>query len=155
MAGTVPREIRVETTIRATAAAVWDHLIDLPGYARWNPFILKARGTIAPGARVTLLVRCHDGLKMVVRPRIVAVQPQQLLRWRGRLGIPGLVDGEHSFAIEPLTLGMVRLVQHESYRGLLVPLLWWRLKRDALHGFEAMNRALREVLEKRRPGGSA
>jgi hypothetical protein len=60
--------------------------------------------------------------------------------------LPGIFDGEHSFTIEPLDKGRVRLVQQETYRRLLVPLMARSLESHAPPAFEQMNQAL-----KRRP----
>ena len=60
-----------------------------------------------------------------------------------RLGIPGLVDGEHSFTISPADGGSVLFTQADIFRGLLIPLLWHRLERDVQPMFGRMNEALR------------
>jgi hypothetical protein len=50
------------------------------------------------------------------RPKVLAV----LLRWIGRLVVPGIFDDTHQFALEDLG-GHTRLTQSETFRGLLVP----------------------------------
>jgi hypothetical protein len=42
----------------------------------------------------------------------------------------------------------VRLVQRERFRGILVPLVWRTLDRDTRRGFEAMNQALKQRVER-------
>jgi hypothetical protein len=63
---------------------------------------------------------------------------------------PGLFDGEHRFAVEPLEGGRFRFVQEERFRGLLVPLFAKGLDTHTRAGFEAMYQAL-----KARAGGRA
>jgi hypothetical protein len=81
------------------------------------------------------------------RPRIIACEPNRELRWIGRLLIPGVLDGEHGFTIEPRTPRSVRFVQRELFSGVLVPLVWRRLETTTRRGFEDMNRALKAQAE--------
>jgi len=70
-------------------------------------------------------------------------EPNQELRWLGRLILPGIFDGEHIFSIQPLDEQHVRFTQREIYTGWLVPLLAHGLDTDTRRGFEEMNQALK------------
>jgi len=83
---------------------------------------------------------------MTLRPRLVEVAAGRELRWRGRLGVPGLLDAEHAFLLRPHA-GGTRLVQEETFRGVLVPLLAASLDRGTLPAFVAMNQALKRRAE--------
>ena len=141
------REVTTAIEIRAPAARVWEALTDFPHYPHWNPFILAANGQLRVGAKIRMHIRLHDGLRIIIRPTILKVEPEIELCWLGRLLVRGLVDGEHHLMIVPMDSGSVRFLQREVYRGLLVPVLWHRLQKDARSGFEAMNRALKRLLE--------
>ncbi len=80
---------------------------------------------------------------MTFRPRVLAATPGRELRWLGRLLIPGLFDGDHSFVIEPTGPSSCRLVQGETFRGLLVAMFRKGLDATA-EGFNQMNQALKE-----------
>ena len=70
---------------------------------------------------------------MTFRPRVLRAVPEHELRWLGRFLLPGILDGEHFFKIEPLDEGRrTRFIQGERFTGLLVPLL--RKNLDAAHG---------------------
>ncbi|MGY1786360.1 SRPBCC family protein [Geodermatophilus sp. SYSU D00698] len=133
--------------IDAPPERVWAELTDLGAYPEWNPFIVRAEGDVAPGARLSLRMQPVGGRAMGFRPRLLEVAPARELRWLGRLGVPGLFDGEHVFRLEPVGPG-TRLVQEETFRGVLVPLLARSLRRGTLPAFEAMNRALKERAER-------
>ena len=139
----------LETTIdiEAPAARVWQLLTDVAAYPEWNPFIRRISGELAPGARPTVRLQPLGGRGISLRPTVLAVAPNGELRWRGRLGLPGLFDGEHSFTIEPLGAGRVRFTQREVFTGLLVPLVARALDRGTRYGFEAMNAALKARAE--------
>ncbi len=83
---------------------------------------------------------------MRFKPKVLAAEPGRELRWLGRLGLPGIFDGEHSFRLEPLPGGGTRLVQAERFRGLLVGLFGGTLEKTKA-GFEQMNRALKQRTE--------
>jgi hypothetical protein len=63
------------------------------------------------------------------------------------MGVSGLLDGRHSFTLTPLGHGRTRLLQAEVFSGALVPLAGSVLAKTKA-GFEAMNEALRDRLEK-------
>ena len=90
------------------------------------------------------------GRGVTLRPTVLEAEPGRRFRWLGRLGIPGIFDGEHTFTITPRGAG-VRLDQDERFRGLLVPLLAGSPRKHTLPGFHALNEALKRRVE-RTPG---
>ena len=72
-------------------------------------------------------------------PTVLVVNPGRELRWLGSVGPGGIFDGEHSFLIEPLGPGRVRLVQREEFRGVLIPFFRGQLLDHTLPQFHAMN----------------
>src|SRR5215469_3448912 len=94
------RAISATVDIAAPPDQVWGVLTDLDRYPEWNPFIQSASGRLAEGASLTLRLVPAQGRSMTFRPRVLAVQPGVLLRWIGRLVMPGIFDGTHQFALE-------------------------------------------------------
>jgi hypothetical protein len=143
-------ELRTAIEIGASAEQVWTVLTDFEAYPRWNPFIRRVDGVLAERSRLRVRIQPPGGRAMTFRPRVVRVEPDRAFAWRGRTLIPGLFDGEHSFALEPAAGGFVRFVHAETFRGLLVPLVARTLRTTTRHGFEAMNRALKTRVESAR-----
>lgn len=85
---------------------------------------------------------------MTFRPTVREALPARELRWLSHLWLPGLFDGEHVFRIEPPGEGQSRLRQSEQFRGVLVPLFPTAMYERTRRGFEAMNRALKERVER-------
>ncbi len=141
------REVVTDIEIAAPAGRVWRHLTNFAEYPRWNPFIRRAEGTLRPGARLRVYIQAPGGRGMEFRPIVLACESGRELRWRGRLLVAGLFDGEHAFSIEPLSGGRVRFVHRERFSGVLVLLVWRGLDRDTRLGFEAMNAALKARAE--------
>ena len=140
------KRLSAHVDIQATPERVWEVLTDLAAYPEWNPFIVRAEGVVELGCRLTLTMQPVGGRAMTLRPRLVAVDVPRELRWRGKLGMPGLMDAEHSFTLAPRGSG-TRLVHQETFRGVLVPFVAASLDRNTLPAFVAMNVALKSRVE--------
>ncbi|WP_369134812.1 alpha/beta hydrolase fold domain-containing protein [Modestobacter sp. I12A-02662] len=140
------KRLSTHVDIEATPERVWEVLTDLAAYPMWIPFIVRAEGAVAPGRRLTLTMQPVGGRATTVRPRLVEVAVHRELRWHGRLGLPGLMDAEHAFVLQPQD-GGTRLLHQETFRGLLVPFTAASLDRNTLPAFVAMNEALKRRAE--------
>ena len=136
-------DIRAEIDIEAPPAEVWRHLLDLAAYPEWNPFIPAASGVPEAGGRLSLRLRPPGGRAMPIRPTVTEATAPSVFEWLGHVGVRGLFDGRHRFELIPIPTG-TRLLQSESFSGVLVrPLRRW-LDGSTRAGFEAMNEALRQ-----------
>jgi hypothetical protein len=88
---------------------------------------------------------------MTFRPTVLNASKPHELRWKGRLLLPRIFDGEHYFRILPLGPGNVRFVQGERFSGVLVPLPKRSLDTGTRAGFIAMNKALKVRVERHEP----
>ena len=77
--------------------------------------------------------------------------PGRVLEWWGHLGIRGIFDGRHRFELSAHGTG-TRLVQRETFTGLLVPLMARTLDGPTAAGFALMNEALRTRAERQQAG---
>ncbi len=140
------RTISATVDIAATPQQVWAVLADLDAYPQWNPFIRSASGQVAEGATLTLRLVPAQGRAMTFRPKVLAAEPGLLLRWIGRLIMPGLFDGTHQFALEDMG-GHTRLTQSETFRGVLVPVTG-KIITQTEADFRALNQALKRRAER-------
>ncbi|MFB3052819.1 MAG: SRPBCC family protein [Dehalococcoidia bacterium] len=141
------KELRTEIEIGAPAERVWQILTDFASYPEWNPFVRRISGEAQEGTQLEVYLQPSGARGMTFRPTILKAEPSRELRWRGKLFIQGLFDGEHVFEIEQLAENRVRFVQRESFRGLLASLLLRMLENDTRRGFEEMNAALKARAE--------
>ena len=141
------KELHAEIEIDAPAERVWGLLTDFASYPQWNPFIRQISGKPARGERLQARIEPPGGQGMTFKPKVLKAEANRELRWLGRLLVPGLFDGEHSFTIQPLEENRCRFVQREAFKGLLVPLFARSLEANTQRGFEEMNRALKERAE--------
>jgi len=127
--------------IPAPAAIVWSTLTHTSRYGSWNPFITEMTGDLKPGAKLRVRISPPGGRAMTFTPTVTEVVEGRRLEWLGRMGIPGIFDGRHSFTVEALDTTRTRLTQAERFTGWLVPFTRALLRRTAA-GFEEMNEAV-------------
>jgi hypothetical protein len=130
----------------APAERVWDVVTDFPRYPEWNPFIVRATGEQRVGARLEITIRPPGTRAVSFKPRVLDLQPGRLLRWKGRLWVPGLFDGRHALVVEERPGGGSRFTTHEEVSGILLPFLG-KVMRASQAGFEQMAEAVRRRAE--------
>jgi hypothetical protein len=140
------RIISATVDIAATRQEVWGVLADLNSYRDWNPFIQSASGQLMVGGILTMKFVPTQGRAMVIRPKVLNVQPDALLSWKGGVIMPGIFDGTHRFVLES-SEGGTRVTQSEQFQGVLVPFMRGTI--DAtVENFQALNQALKERVER-------
>jgi hypothetical protein len=134
--------IATTVEIDAPPARVWSVLVDLPAYREWNPFIVDASGEVAVGETLSLRMALPGRSAMTIRPTLLVVEPERELRWKGRLLLPYLFDGEHAFVLTPLEGGRTRLDHWERFAGILLPIARGLVYDGTVQSFHALNAAL-------------
>ena len=140
------RSISEKVDIAAAPLQVWNVLADLDAYQDWNPFIQSASGQLTAGSTLTLRMVPAEGRAMTFRPKVLDVQPGMLLRWTGRLIVPGIFDGTHAFELKDQG-GLTRVIQSETFRGALVPFTGKTITATG-SDFRALNQALKARVER-------
>jgi len=143
------RYIETAIDIMAPPERVWDILTDFPAYPSWNPYIVSAYGKPTVGAWLEVHTQPPGKRAIMFRPTVLVADVNRELRWRGRLLMPGVFEGDHFFRIEDRS-GTVHFVHGETFSGLLVGLVRGTLSATR-GGFEAMNKALKERAERSGP----
>jgi hypothetical protein len=147
------KQIETRIVVPATAEEVWAVLMDFPSYASWNPMVVAISGEPEVSGRLDVRIALNGGKAMTFRPTVVEREDGHRFAWLGKLGVPGIFDGLHRFAIEPNGRGST-FVHSEEFRGLLPPLLG-KLLRDTHESIVAMNEALVREVERRRTGDAS
>jgi len=138
--------MHTEIDIDAPPEAVWAALTDAERFEEWNPFIHRMDGELVVGNTLEITVGVPGKTVMSFKPTVLTAEVGRELRWRGKLLVRGIMDGEHVFELQPTATG-THFVHYENFTGVLVPLLKGMLERDTLPGFKAMNAALKERAE--------
>jgi hypothetical protein len=144
----MPKQISTEIVINATPQKIWAILTDFDKYPRWNPFIKSITGPVVVGNTITARIEPPDGQGMTFQPKVLVFEANKEFRWRGKLFIPGLFDGEHIFQLTDNGNGTTTFHQSELFYGILVPLFKKMLDTNTINGFKQMNQKLKEIAEK-------
>lgn len=142
----MPKKLHTEILIQASPAKVWAIFSDFAAYPAWNPFVKKLEGQPCEGGKIKVWLP-----GMAFAPKVLSYKPPHELRWKGKLLLPGLFDGEHYFVFSGNANGTTTLRHGEIFSGLLVPLFAKMLDTKTLEGFKQMNEALKQRVEKSRP----
>jgi len=130
--------------ILAPPDRVWKVLTYLDAYPEWNPFFVNAEGELVVGDSLEITMQPGGKDQQSFSPKLLALESGRKLVWRGRVWIPWLFDGEHSFTIERIDSRSVRFTQHEDFAGIFVPFVSF----EPYHqGWELMNAALKRRAE--------
>ncbi len=144
------RTIKSTIEIDAQAKEVWDVLVDFASHARWNPFFASVEGQPVVGNTLNIKARKPDGSAgMGFTPTVLEVESSRILRWKGKLFIKGIFDGEHVFELTELDNARTRLDHYENFSGALIPLMG-KVLADTEEGFHKFNAALADEVAARR-----
>ena len=137
--------MKIETSVVIDAAQekVWKEFIRFDNYEHWNPFIRNIKGTLHLHRKIRVEVK---GMKQF-NAKIIAFEPKRQLAWYGKLLVPGLFDGRHSFELIANIEESTTFIQKERFLGLLIPLFKGKMEQDTKKGFMNMNLALKKLVE--------
>jgi hypothetical protein len=141
------KQINTEIIINAPANKVWSILTDYEGHSTWNPFIKSISGEKKPGGNLKVTMQPPGGSSMTFKPVILSFDKPKEFRWKGKLLISGLFDGEHYFLIQQEGSDKTRFIQGEYFTGILTGLFGGVLGKTR-QGFQLMNTALKTECEK-------
>lgn len=141
------KHITTEIVIHAPADNVWSILVDIDKYPEWNPFIRKAVGNIEEGNTLEVTFQTKGDDPIVFTPKIISYKEKAVLQWEGRLFLPGIFTGRHTFELVPVSADTTRLIQKEDFNGILVPFFDYE---STIAGFTSMNNELKKRAERKR-----
>lgn len=147
---TAPRDaFETEIFIAAPPDRVWPLLTDPAEHVRWNPGMRSIVGRFAVGEHPALTMEIQSGRSITFRPEVLIADPGAELRWRGRLWLPRLFDGEHYFVLRA-EAGGTKLIHGERFHGLL---LWFMDVQQFRPAFVAANEGLKARAEEQVAAG--
>lgn len=140
------KNIRTEILINRDITNVWDVLMNFESYPKWNPFIRSIYGEPKLGNRLIVTINPPGGKGMTFKPKILTLEPNKEFRWKGKLGINGIFDGEHYFILEYLDNNKTKFIHGEKFSGILVYFAGKMLDKTE-KGFQIMNESIKNECE--------
>jgi len=141
------KQIITEITINASVEAVWKVFTDFQAYSEWNPFIKSLTGDVAQGNKLKVMIQPPNSKPMTFKPKVLEFEKNKVLRWIGKMMIPGIFDGEHTFELRDNGDGTTQFLQGENFKGILVGTMKKQLDGNVTDGFNNMNMALKQRVE--------
>ncbi len=138
------KTLETSIIIDATRQDTWNTLIDFGQYPNWNPFVKKLEGKVTPGNKIQVQIQAQGWDPMEIEPTVIQYQEEQILQWEGKLLMPGIFTGKHSFILESISPTETRLIHKEYFSGVLVPFFPFT---GTENGFIAMNNELKKRVE--------
>lgn len=140
-------DLHTHVDVDVSADALFATLVDFASYPEWNPYIRRIRGVLAVGEKLSVNTHAGNNGPSAFTPTVVRYEPGHAFAWLGTYIVPGLLDGEHTFEVEPRSASTSRLVHREVWRGPV-----WRIHRrfwieGTTTGFHAMNGAIKRRAE--------
>jgi hypothetical protein len=139
--------VQASIEISADPQKVWDILKDFDRYPEWNPCLISVTGEKSVGSWIHVTLNPEYSMNTGFKARLLEYSREKGIRWFGRLPVPHLFAGDHSFEILPTSSG-VMFIQKEEFSGILVPFLKGMIEGRTKKGYEEMNRALKARSEK-------
>ncbi len=142
------KTIETHITIPASISQVWSVLMDHTSYQKWNPFISNISGLTNPGNTLEVTIHPEENKSMHFSPIVLKNNTNQEFRWKGKLWVQGIFDGEHYFILKS-DGKQTQFTHGEHFSGILSGLLFKMIGENTQNGFKAMNQALyNEVLKR-------
>lgn len=138
------KHISTEIILNAPVNKAWAELVDFSKYPDWNPFIRKISGDIKKGNTIEVTFQIQGSDPVVFTPEIKKIEENNILQWEGRLFLPGIFTGRHTFQLIKIGPYKTKLIQKEDFNGMLVPFFNYD---STTKGFNLMNQQLKKRIE--------
>ena len=142
------KKVKTEIIINKDVSTVWNVLTDFENYPIWNPFVRSLQGKKSIGKKLSVTCALSSGKKVSFKPILLKFEADKEFRWKGKLGIKGIFDGQHYFKLEKLSETQTKFIHVEDMSGILVSLMGSSLLEKTKGSFELMNQALKKECEK-------
>ncbi|MGC8774221.1 MAG: SRPBCC family protein [Chlorobaculum sp.] len=142
------KTVRTEIVIDVPPEQVWAALTGFGSYGAWNPCIRSIDGDARPNHILSLTIRLPWLPPIRFRARIDRFIQNELLGWRAVFFF-GLLVGRHWFELQPLDAGKTLFVHAETFSGVFSSPFFALLSGAFRQSYEAMNRALKTIVEEK------
>jgi hypothetical protein len=139
------KNIETSILINSSQDNVWDMLMDFNNFSDWNPFIKRIQGTPIRGNEIEVLLNLNNKT-MTFKPVVLKNEKSTEFRWKGKMFVKGLFDGEHYFQLKTTPKGTL-FIHGEKFTGLLSWILFKMIGKKTREGFISMNEALKSQSE--------
>ncbi|MGL1886502.1 MAG: SRPBCC domain-containing protein [Reichenbachiella sp.] len=134
-------KIQTNVHIEASVEVVWMAFMDFASYSEWNDF-MKIEGDIEVGNKVNIEINLN-GKVSKFKPKILVLEDERKLEWRGSLGHKRVFSGRHYFHFEPQGEGQTLFTHGEDFSGVFKKAIFKKIGKATKSGFENFNESLK------------
>ena len=143
------KQIHNEIDIEAGPELVWEVLFEVSDYRNWNPFLVQVVGQARVGSYLDLTMSPPGASPRQKKVLITSLKSSHEFSWKGTKGLTVFLSGYNRFRFIPLSGHKTRLIQEETFSGVLVPFCATWLDEHLAAGYKNMLIALKSEVEKR------
>jgi len=134
--------------IDAPPELVWDFIADFQGWDAWNPLYIRTRGRAIEGEKLNFTVSLEGMKPRAGSAQVTCVRPGELLEYQVST-MAGLVKAQRFVAVEELSPTRCAVANGEIMAGPVGKLIARSVGSKVGKGLEGMNRALRQIAERK------
>lgn len=142
------KQIETDKVIQAPSEKVWQVFTTFENHSGWNPFIQTISGGKKAGKRLKVTINRSKDKTMTFYPEVLKYEPNREFRWKGKLGMSGIFDGEHYFILEEKEANRTKFIHGEIFSGILVFMMEGTINK-LRRSFEMMNAAIKKESERK------
>jgi|GEM_PF-655835 len=139
------------TTINAPEERIWKVIADLRNYSTWNPFIIdvaiKGGEELKLGSKLIMKAKMPTGLQ-TFHTTVSCCEEYTKFSWAATVIHPLIMSSDHIFTLETLDDGSIKLVNDETFSGIIAPFIVLFGRKTAEKAFAEMNEAIKAEVEK-------
>ena len=135
-----------EIVIDANIDSIWNLLVDLSSYSKWNPWVIEAFGDVVPGGYINVKVIMNDKI-MKASHIMLDVEKNRRLCWKDAGWNSLFVYAQRSRDLEELPNGKVLLTQTITANGILSSFVKYFYGKSLQKGIEDESNAIKLFLE--------
>jgi len=140
-------QVTASTLIAASPESIWEVLVDLEGYERWNTFTPTVRSTLGIGAPVHLDVVLGTRRRTRSVNHVEVIEAPHRIVWSSILLHGRLLRTRRTQTVEGIEAGRSRYTTTETFDGPLAPLVALVSRSAVERGFAAVAEGLRRHVE--------
>ncbi|GAB1858733.1 hypothetical protein MHTCC0001_35730 [Flavobacteriaceae bacterium MHTCC 0001] len=142
------KEINTEIRISATPGKIWEILMDLENWHKWNPIINNIKGKLNIGNELAITMSDSKGNKAKkYNATITELNKNKRFSFIAKMMAEFIFSAERIIELKTIEKE-TKFIQREIYTGIMVSLFWKKLSTDALDMLNSMNQALKKEVEK-------
>jgi hypothetical protein len=107
------RETTITETIQAKTSAVWQILVEINNYPKWNSTIVSITGDLKEGGKIELISKLDPSRKFNLK--VLEFEPNKKLVW-------GDMMGKRTYLLSENSDGQTQFTMTEKIGGLMFPL---------------------------------